>query len=47
MSGTKGLSGEAKRRAKAALARIVRVPEPFDLAEGRARFDAAFDGRFA
>jgi beta-N-acetylhexosaminidase len=47
LGGTKGLSGEARRRAKAALSRIVRVPEPFDLAEGRARFDAAFDGRFA
>jgi beta-N-acetylhexosaminidase len=41
------LKGRAAQRAKAALARIARAPEPFDTAEGRARFDAAFDGRFA
>jgi beta-N-acetylhexosaminidase len=47
MAGTKALSGQALRRAKAALGRIVRVPEPFDLDEARARFDAAFEGRWA
>jgi beta-N-acetylhexosaminidase len=41
------LKGRAAARAKAALARLAKVPEPFDAAEGRARFDAAFDGRFA
>ncbi len=46
-SGTKPLSGQALQRAKAALARIVRAPEPFDAAESRARFDAAFEGRWA
>ncbi len=43
----KPLSGKAKRRAEAALARLARLPEPFDAAEGRARLDAAFGGRFA
>jgi beta-N-acetylhexosaminidase len=47
MSGTKALSGRAKRRAEAALARIARVPEPFDAQEAHARFDAAFEGRWA
>jgi beta-N-acetylhexosaminidase len=47
VAGTRALSGRAKARAAAALARIARVPEPFDAAEARARFDAAFDGRFA
>ncbi len=47
IAGTRELAGKAERRAKAALRRIVRVPEPFDAEEGRARFDAAFDGRFA
>lgn len=47
MSGTKALSGRAKRRAEAALARIARVPEPFDVQEAHARFDAAFEGRWA
>ncbi len=45
--GTRSLSGKAKARADAALARLARVPEPFDAAEARARFDAAFDGKFA
>jgi beta-N-acetylhexosaminidase len=44
---TGALKGRAARRADAALARIAKAPEPFDAAEGRARFDAAFDGRFA
>jgi beta-N-acetylhexosaminidase len=47
VAGTRTLSGRAKARAAAALARIARTPEPFDAAEARARFDAAFDGRFA
>ncbi|MDB5423531.1 MAG: glycosyl hydrolase, partial [Phenylobacterium sp.] len=47
LAGTGALKGRAARRAEAALARIARAPEPFDAAEGRARFDAAFDGRFA
>jgi beta-N-acetylhexosaminidase len=41
------LKGRAAARARAALARLARAPEPFDAAEGRARLDAAFDGRFA
>jgi beta-N-acetylhexosaminidase len=41
------LSGQAQRRAGAALARRPRTPEPFDVAEGRARFAAAFGGRLA
>ena len=36
------LKGQAKRRAEAAMARLVRVPEPLDEAEARARFDQAF-----
>jgi beta-N-acetylhexosaminidase len=47
LAGTGALKGRARRRADAALARIARAPEPFDAAEGRARFDAAFEGRFA
>src|SRR5204863_500316 len=39
--GARPLAGKAKRRADAALARIAKVPEPFDAAEGRARFEAA------
>lgn len=46
MAGTKPLAGTAARRAKAALARLAKVPEPFDLDEARARFDAAFDGKW-
>jgi beta-N-acetylhexosaminidase len=47
VAGTGALKGRAAARAKAALARIARAPEPFDAAEGRARFDSAFEGRFA
>ncbi|WP_312163378.1 beta-N-acetylhexosaminidase [Phenylobacterium sp.] len=47
MAGTRALSGQAARRARAALGRLAKVPEPFDLDEARARFDAAFDGRWA
>ena len=47
LAGTGALKGRAARRADAALARIPKAPEPFDAVAGRARFDAAFDGRFA
>jgi len=47
MAGVKPLAGRAKARAAAALARLAKTPEPFDAAEGRARFDAAFAGRSA
>ncbi len=47
MSGVGGLSKEARRRSQAVMNRLVKVVEPFDVAEARARFDAAFDGRFA
>jgi beta-N-acetylhexosaminidase len=46
-AGTGALKGSAKRRAQAALARLPTAVEPFDAAEARARFDAAFAGRFA
>jgi beta-N-acetylhexosaminidase len=46
-AGTDALKGHAKRRAQAALARLPKAVEPFDAAEARARFDAAFAGRFA
>lgn len=47
MAGVGKLSKEARRRAQAVMGRLVRVPEPFDPVEARARFDAAFDGRYA
>ncbi|HEX2560727.1 beta-N-acetylhexosaminidase [Phenylobacterium sp.] len=47
VAGAKPLQGRALARAKAALARLAKVPEPFDVEEGRARFEAAFQGRFA
>ena len=47
IAGTKALAGRAKARAEAALARIARAPEPFDVEAARARFDAAFGGRWA
>ena len=47
LAGTKRLSGQAARRASAALGRLAKVAEPFDVEEGRARFDAAFEGRWA
>jgi len=47
VKGTRPLMGKARRRADAALARIARSPEPFDVAEGNARLDAVFEGRFA
>jgi beta-N-acetylhexosaminidase len=46
-SGAKPLAGQALRRAKAALGRIAKDPEPFDAEAGRARFAAAFEGRWA
>ncbi|HVI33147.1 beta-N-acetylhexosaminidase [Phenylobacterium sp.] len=45
--GAASLEGRAAERARAALARLPAQPEPFDPAEGRARFDAAFEGRYA
>jgi beta-N-acetylhexosaminidase len=39
------LKGRAARRAEAALARVVREPEPLDPLEARARFDALMSGR--
>jgi beta-N-acetylhexosaminidase len=47
VAGSAPLDGKAQARATAALARIARPPEPFDAAEARARFDAAFVGRWA
>lgn len=47
VAGAGELKGRAAVRAKSAMARLARVPEPFDAAEGRARFDAAFAGKFA
>ncbi|MGZ6020409.1 MAG: beta-N-acetylhexosaminidase [Phenylobacterium sp.] len=47
VKGAGELKGRAASRAKGALARLARAPEPFDAAEARARFDAAFDGKFA
>jgi beta-N-acetylhexosaminidase len=47
LAGVKPLAGRPKARAAAALARIAEVPEPFDAEEARARFDAAFEGRWA
>jgi len=44
--GTGKLKGEAKRRAEASLNRIVRTPEPLDVAEARAQLEAALSGRF-
>jgi len=41
------LRGRSARRAEAALARLPRASEPLDVAEAVARFEAAFDGRFA
>lgn len=46
-AGARPLEGRAAGRAEAALARIPRAVEPFDAAAGRARFDAAFEGRWA
>lgn len=45
-SGTPTLDGLARARAKAAMARIVAMPEPLDIEAARARFTAALNGRF-
>ncbi|PVM91099.1 beta-N-acetylhexosaminidase [Caulobacter radicis] len=47
MAGVGKMSKEARRRAQAVMGRLVKVPEPLDVSEARARFDAAFDGRYA
>ena len=47
VAGVRPLAGKARARAAAALARLARAPEPFDADAGRARFDAAFGGRWA
>jgi beta-N-acetylhexosaminidase len=47
LAGTKPLAGRAKVRAEAALARLPRQLEPFGAEAARARFDAAFNGRWA
>ena len=47
IAGTRLLAGRSAQRAKAALGRIARTPEPFDLEGGRGRFDAAFSGQWA
>ena len=47
VAGAGTLKGRAQARAAAALGRLAKAPEPFDAAEGRARFDAAFEGRYA
>jgi beta-N-acetylhexosaminidase len=47
LAGAGTLTGPSARRARAALARRVAPPMPFDAADARARFDAAFGGRWA
>ncbi len=42
VAGCRPLAGRAKRRAEAALARLARTAEPFDVEAGRARFAQAF-----
>ena len=44
-AGVGKLKGAAKKRAEAALARIVHTPEPLDAREARDRFDAMLAGR--
>jgi beta-N-acetylhexosaminidase len=46
-AGARPLAGKAKRRAEAALTRVPKAPEPFDVAAARRRFEAAFEGRWA
>jgi beta-N-acetylhexosaminidase len=46
-SAARPLSGKARSRADAALARLPRLIEPFDVEEARRRFEAAFVGRWA
>jgi beta-N-acetylhexosaminidase len=45
MAGVGKLKGGAARRAEAALSRIVHTPEPLDVREAEARFDALLAGR--
>jgi beta-N-acetylhexosaminidase len=47
VDGAGRLRGRSLRRAEAAMARLPKAQEPFDAAAGRARFDAAFEGRWA
>jgi beta-N-acetylhexosaminidase len=47
IDGTGELAGRAAERARAALSRIPGTPEPLDVAEAVARFEAAFQGRWA
>ncbi|WP_293677718.1 beta-N-acetylhexosaminidase [uncultured Phenylobacterium sp.] len=47
VEGAGRLRGRALRRAESALARLPKAQEPFDAVAGRARFDAAFEGRWA
>jgi beta-N-acetylhexosaminidase len=42
VKGSGRLKGQAKERARAALARLAREPEPFDEAQARARFNQVF-----
>jgi len=42
MAATGPLAGESERRARAAMARLVRVPEPLDLEDSRGRFERLF-----
>ena len=46
-AGAKPLAGAALRRTRAALGRLARTPEPFDVEAARARFVAAFEGKWA
>ena len=46
-TGAGTLTGRALKRADAALARVARSPEPFDASAARARYDEAFEGRWA
>jgi len=46
-AGARPLAGVAARRARAALGRLAKAPEPFDVDAARARFAAAFEGRWA
>jgi beta-N-acetylhexosaminidase len=46
-AGAAPLAGKSARRAEAALSRIAKGAESFDVEEGRARFAAAFQGRWA
>jgi beta-N-acetylhexosaminidase len=47
MAGVGRPSSNAKRRIQAVMGRLVKVPEPLDVTQARARFDAAFSGEFA